>query len=58
MNVSIDGVIKSDEEIAMEQQQQQMQMQQQQQMDIAKSAMPAAISNMPALRQMADEMPK
>lgn len=55
MNISIDGIIKTDEELAAEQEQQSQMQLQQQQMDIAKSAIPAAISNMPALQQVAEQ---
>lgn len=55
MNISLEGLIKSDDEIALEQQQLQQQQQQQQQLDMVKSAVPAAISNMPALQQAVEQ---
>ena len=58
MNINLDGLIYTDEELAQQEQQAQAMQAQQQGVDMLKSAIPAAVSNAGELMQMAGGMPQ
>lgn len=58
MNINLDGLIYTDEELAQQEQQAQAMQAQQQGVDMLKSAIPSAVSNAGELMQMAGVMPQ